>query len=181
MADSKKTPRLVRQFRNEGSDELTPRVKENTVAVVFTVPANGKRVEAPISSFPKGIQTAALAYGLNATIGNAMGNLEDGELDDPDEIFDAIQTRINDLQAGKWTGERTGGGRPSLVWMAFQEFRKSKGQKDDEAKLAALHANWIENEANQKALCANEEFAPFLAKFKASRSKKGSATADLLA
>lgn len=179
--DSKKTPRLVRQFKNEGSDELTPRVKENTIAIVFTTPANGKRVEVPVSSFPQGIRNAALAYGLNATIGNAMGNLEDGELDDPDEIMEAINGRVSDLQAGKWAGERTGGGRPSMVWQAFQEFRKSSGKKDDEATLQKLHAQWIEDEANQKALLANVDFAPFFAKFKAARNKKGSATADLLA
>lgn len=181
MADSKKTPRLVRQFKNEGSDELTPRVKENTIAIVFTTPANGKRVEVGVSSFPQGIRNAALAYGLNATIGNAMGNLEDGELDDPDEIMEAIQGRVSDLQAGKWAGERTGGGRPSMIWQAFVEFRKSKGQKDDEAKLASLRTHWFEDDANFKALQANPDFSVYLAQFKASKKKTTTPTADLLA
>ncbi len=184
MADeSKKTPRLVRSFRSEGSEDLTPRVTETVIAINFVTPANGKSIEVPLSSFPPGIQKAAMAYGLNATIGNAMGNLESEELDDPDEILEAVQERIKSLQAGKWAGERTGGGRPSIVWMAFTDWRKSNGVKDTEEKLAALRTQWFDDDANFKKLQANPEFSVYLAQFKASRKKPeaGAVSADLLA
>src|SRR5689334_22448050 len=119
MADeSKKTSRLVRQFRSEGSAELTPRVTEKVVAIVFTTPANGKSIEVPVKSFPASIQAMSLAYGLNATIGNALGNLDKDELEDPDVVMETLQDRVKTLQAGQWASERTGGGRPSMVWQA---------------------------------------------------------------
>lgn len=179
---TEKTPRLTRQFKAIQTGELTPRVHDNVASIVFTTPANGKSVECPLSSFPEGIQKAAMAYGLNATIGNAMGNLDDAELNDPDKIMDALQERIKSLQAGKWAGERTGGGRPSVIWAAFQAFRAKGGKKDTPETLAAAHAHWFEDEANFKALQANSDFSIFLAQFKASQKKtSGPATADLLA
>ena len=178
-----KTSRLVRQFKSS-KGELTPRVHEDVVTLVFSSPdVNGKSIEVPLSSFPEGIRNAAMAYGLNTTIGSAMGNLEDAELDDPDHVIGAISERIKSLQAGKWAGERSGGGRPSIIWMAFVDWRRSKGVKDDEAKLASLHTNWFEDETNFKKLQANPEFAVFLAGFKASRKKPDAqaANAELLA
>lgn len=183
MATQTKASRLVRSYRSKGSADLTPRVTETVEAIHFVTPANGKSVDAVISSFPAGIQAAALAYGLNATIGNALGNLDDHDLEDPDRIMDAIQERIKSLQAGKWAGERTGGGRPSIVWMAFQAWRTSKGVKDTPEKLAALHTQWFEDEGNFKKLQANPEFAKYLVDFKASRKAPAAtvASADLLA
>ncbi len=183
MATQTKASRLVRSYKSVGSADLTPRVTENVEAIHFVTPANGKSVDAVISSFPEGIRSAALAYGLNATIGNALGNLDDSDLEDPDRIMDAIMERIKSLQAGKWAGERTGGGRPSIVWMAFQAWRASKGVKDSPEKLAALHTQWFDDDTAFKKLNANPEFAKYLVDFKASRKKPEtvSATADLLA
>ncbi len=189
MADeSKKTSRLVRKFKSEGSADLTPRVTMNASGIVFTV-ANGKSVEANLADFfggvlpPAGIGRACAAYGLNATIGGATGNLDGEDLSDPDEVLDAITSRINTLKAGNWASERTGGGRPSMVWAAFQEFRQSKGIKDTPEKLSALHAQWFENEENHKSLLKNAEFSAFLAAHKAKKAKPGvaAANADLLA
>lgn len=189
MADeSKNASRLVRQFKSvDGA--LTPRVTENAIGVVFTTPANQKSTEVSLADFcggnlpPVGIGRMMLAYGANTTIGNALGNLDKTELDDPDEVMSALRDRIELLKAGKWASERVGGGRPSMVWQAFQEFRQSKGQKDDEVKLAALHAQWFDDDANNARLLANAEFAAFLASFKAKRKKPAEAaqSADLLA
>lgn len=180
---TEKTPRLTRQFKAIQTGELTPRVHENVASIVFTTPANGKSEEVPLSSFPEGIQKAAMAYGLNATIGNAMGNLDDKQLEDPDEIMKALRERIKSLQAGKWAGERTSGGRPSLVWEGFQAFRKSKGLNDNEAKLAALHTQWFEDAENFKKLMKSyPAFTVFLAQFKAERKPADAApVSDLMA
>ncbi len=183
MATQSKTSRLVRSYKSVGSDTHTPRVTETVESIHFAVADGAKSVDAVINSFPAGIQRAAMAYGLNATIGNALGNLDEKQLDDPDQVLDAIRERIQSLQAGKWAGERTGGGRPSIVWMAFQAWRSSKGVKDTPEKLEALHKNWFEDEGNFKKLQANPEFAKFLVDFKASRKAPAAtvASADLLA
>ena len=189
MAAQSKTSRLVRSFRSEGSADLTPRVTMNVTHVHFETPANGKSVEASLAEFfggqlpPPGIGRAAAAYGLNTTIGNALGNLEGDELNDPDEIMEAIRDRIETLKKGQWASDRVGGGRPSIVKMAFFDWRKSKGVKDSDEKIASLTAQWFEDETNFKKLQANPEFAVYLAQFKASRKKPeaGAAAADLLA
>lgn len=184
MADeSKKVSRLNRSFK-AANGEMTPRVNGDVVAIHFETPANGKSFEVTLDSFPPAIKVAALAYGLNATIGNAMGNLDDAELGDPDKVRDAIEKRIKSLQAGEWTGERTGGGRPSQVWEAFVAMRTERKSDVSEKRLADLHAQYFEDETGHKSLLANADFATYLAGYKA-RKKAGkgpvASSADLLA
>ncbi len=183
-----KISRITRRFKSESDPEgKSARTSNDVTHIIFTT-ANGKVLEIDLKTMfggslpPVSVGRAAAGAGVSNAVGGA-GLADDVNTDDPDEVMEAMVERNKALSAGRWTAEHRGGGRPSLVWLAFVEWRKSKGNNDNEAKLAALRAQWFENEDNFKAMQKNAEFAVYLANYKAKNAKPsaGSATADLLA
>src|SRR5262245_51132633 len=111
--------RIKRQFRSEGSTELSARTTLNATHVLFTV-GNGKTLEVDLAQLfggtlpPAGPGRACAAFGAAQTIGNAgLTGVDEEDRGDPDEIYGALVDRFKSLQAGRWTAEHRGGGRPS--------------------------------------------------------------------
>ncbi len=187
QAAQTKTSRITRRFRSESDPSgKAARTSNDVTHIIFTT-ANGKELEVDLKAMfggtlpPPSVGRASAGAGISNAVGGA-GLADDVNTDDPDAVREAMEERIKALNSGRWTAEHRGGGRPSNVWLAFIEWRKSKGQNDNDAKLAELRAHWIDDENNLKRLNKNPEFAAFLANFKAKASKdSGPATAELLA
>lgn len=183
--EAKRATRIVRSFMNESGGDPTPRVKADTVAIIFKTAANDKSTTVKLSDFgtlpSPGMLRAAAAFGLSTNIGNAGLQVGEEHLDDPDALMEAISLRVKELQAGEWTSPNRGGGRPSLVWEAFIAFRQAGKAPTDDAAMAKFKdkmddPDWI------KSLHANERFEAIFNKIKASKSKVAPASEkDLLA
>lgn len=173
-----KTARLQRTFRNEGSDELTSRATPETTHVVFKVLGNGQVIEFDLRDVfggtlpPPCVARAAAAFGINTSAGNMLTGVENP--DDPEEVAEAIEHRLESFKAGRWSAEREGGGgRPKLIWLALLAFRAEQGAPTDDAAMAKFKPMLDEKE-KVKSWMANEKFMRHYLRIKEERAARSS-------
>lgn len=131
VAASKKPRTIAREF-SAGDGAWHPRVMAEVTAIRFTT-KSGHEVLAELGSFPEHIIRMAAAFGLNTTIGNNAGGL-----DDEAEILEALEGRLADLQAGNWAAERQGGPRGSDIVEAVARVYRDAGAEYPESARQEL-------------------------------------------
>lgn len=134
------------------ADGNSAELKPDCQGVTFDVPnADGSghtTVEVRFASLPENIRNAAMAFGLNTVLTNAINSAaKEGN------SHERFNSRLAGFNAGEWsargTGERSPVERkPAIILRAVAEaFAKGnvappKGHKDWDAWLAAFHAHW---------------------------------------
>ncbi len=189
----KKTARINRRFRHEGSDELTSRATNETTHVVFEVvnhpntkpwvfdvkeaaadgPSHGV-IEFPLSLVfggklpPPCVARAAASFGINTSAGNMLTGVNNP--DDPEEVAEAIEQRLSSFAEGRWSAERAGGGgRPKLIWLALIRMRQNLGAPVDDNAMAKFKP-MLDDKEKVKEWMANAKFQAALASIQAERA-----------
>lgn len=150
MADTTVVPgakiRTIGRSFSEDGTEWFPRVMPNVTMLRFQT-AGGHTLDVNLADLPEHIIRQAAAFGLNTTIGNAAGGVEDEA-----DIIDALEDRIASLTAGNWAAERQSGPRGSDIVDAVARVYKDAGKDYPEAARNDLMQKLYSKELKPQAV-----------------------------
>lgn len=129
---SKKVAKCERQFI-DADGGVHARAFEGVAAVRLHFVESGNDLLMPLNELPDGIIRAAAAFGLNTSVGNTFGAIED-----PDEALEIAAARWETLKSGQWTSDRVTGPRIGDLIEAMCRLREEKGKPADDAYRAAI-------------------------------------------
>lgn len=115
--------------------ELSSRTPLDVMAVVFKFPESGSTLEMNLDELPgfkelpDGVTRAAVAFGVNTSVGNTFGAIKG----DPIAAEAAAEDRWGTLKDGDWAAEREGGMRIGDLVEAVKRAKTKAGHPFDEA------------------------------------------------
>lgn len=133
-ATSVRASKCTRMFRGKDG-ELVSRTPLDVEAVVFKFAESGQVLEMDLNQLPgfkelpAGVTRAAVAFGVNTSVGNTFGAIKG----DPAEAQVAAEDRWAVLRDGDWAAEREGGMRIGDLVEAVKRAKAKAGHSFDEA------------------------------------------------
>ena len=166
-----------RTFKNEAG-EYTPRVNTDSNGFRVELVETGHISEKSLSDFPQEIINAAALFGLVTSITNTFGGLKDA-----DEMAEAMDSRIELLMSGEWSGDRETGPRTSDILEAYVAFRAKHGKETSQENQDKFLNNLKTKAVVLKDLLASEtglaaEYYAIKARRVAERAKLKAAEAE---
>lgn len=133
-ATSVRASKCTRMFYGKNR-ELVSRTPLDVEAVVFKFAESGQVLEMDLNKLPgfkelpAGVTRAAVAFGVNTSVGNTFGAIKG----DPAEAQVAAEDRWATLCDGDWAAEREGGMRIGDLVEAVKRAKAKAGHPFDEA------------------------------------------------
>ena len=159
-----KREKADRIFLDSNGKEF-PRTFEGVQAVEFRF-KNGHKLHMPLDSLPEGILRAAAAFGINTSVGNTFGAIEDLE-----DALEAAESRWEQLCRGVWSAERSTGPRTGDLLEALCRALAGIGKRVTEADREGLEKQ-LEDAAFAKSVGSDPQVAVHLAAIRKERAEE---------
>ena len=174
MAEAKTTKgRVLRRLFAHDDGSVTGRAGLDVNTVIFKL-EDEREIRDELAKYfggklpPPCVGRAAAAFGINTSAGNVVGTLErerdeDGKITGtphPDDVFEALNDRLETFKAGRWAEESAAGGpRTSLMLETAIKFRKEvQGKDSDPDWLAKTRERFEDDKDFTKKLLSDPQF-----------------------